>query len=449
MKSALCLLLALFLTAGLCPSASPQAGVVLPDVTYKRLLNDLQVSVAHTPHLGDRMTMGLLLRYGSSYDPAGKAGLAALAADLFAKETLDRSAKDIQGELAFLDASLEVKADWDGIRFILNVPGAGYERALLLLYQAVCEARFDEDDLEKAREARLAKLALPADPRQRVRERFEIEMFRGTSYGRPMEGTPATLRNITIGDIRHFHDRFFSPGDAFLTVVGPVPADALIPKATRIWGVWVRKDSIPFTFLPPRKPAARNVFLEDDPSSPAAQFVMGNLWPQREERAYYAGALAAAVLEERLTKALPTSLLTVTGEGRRMSGPFTIQGQAAADQALAEIRKILEVAEVLKESGPTREELEAARQRWLAKFALDLKSTEGICRRMLDSELYRLGTNYLVSFEDLLRRSDQDAVKQALKDWIFPGGLVLLVSGPSGTIKTELETLGPVSLIAP
>jgi hypothetical protein len=46
--------------------------------------------------------------------------------------------------------------------------------------------------------------------------------------------------------------------------------------------------------------------------------------------------LAVRILQDRLTQALPTSLLTVAAEGRRLQGPFYIQGQAAADQAIDE-----------------------------------------------------------------------------------------------------------------
>jgi predicted Zn-dependent peptidase len=191
------------------------------------------------------------------------------------------------------------------------------------------------------------------------------------------------------------------------------------------------------------------VFFEDDPGSPAAQFVLGNLWPRREEPEFYAAGLAARVLQERMTKALPTSLLTVASDARRMPGPFYIQGQAASDQAVAEIRKILDVVEQFKAVPPSGEELEAARVRWSEEFSKINSTTAGLCGTLLDAELYRLGTNYLANFPGLVRRPDADTVKAAVKEWFFPGGVIIVVRGPSGDLKSGLEALGSVSPVSP
>lgn len=209
--------------------------------------------------------------------------------------------------------------------------------------------------------------------------------------------------------------------------------------------MWVRKDEIPFTFLNPRTPSSRTILLEDDPNTPAAQFILGNLWPRREDPAYLAGILAARILQERLTKALPTSLLTVAAEGRRMPGPFYIQGQAAADQALAEIQKILDAVEALQTSPVLPVELASTQKHWIDEYyEKSLKSTDGICSSIVESELYRLGTNYQVSFPDLVRRNDLDSIRAVAKEWIFPGGVLIYVRGPAAVLKPSLEALGTV-----
>jgi zinc protease len=404
---------------------------LVPPTAQRRLLNDLQMIVASTPHLGDDMTIGLVLRYGSSFDPAGKNGLAYLLSQLFGKATIDKTARDIQAELDYLEASLEIRADWDGIYFFLRGRSEKYERSLLVLYQIVAEALFEEAAFTEVKVTRLAQLQREEDPRQRIRTQFEMELFRGTTYGRSLRGTPETIQEIGVGDIRLFYRRFFSPAQAALVVAGSVPTQSVIQKATRIWGIWVRKDAVPFTFLPPRDPASRRIFLEDDPNSPAAQFIMGNLWTRREEMRFYAANLAARILQKRLTKALPTSLLTVAAVGRRLDGPFYVQGQAAADQASGEIRSIIEVVDSIKTGGVREEELTKAQQDWLQQFGESLETTQGICQYLLNAELYRLGTNFLSNFAEVVNRVGVDDVRDAAKANIFPG-----------------ETLGTVEVIS-
>jgi zinc protease len=419
-----------------------QAPPALPELASKRLLNDLQIIVARMPQPAEEMTIGWLLRYGAAFDPAGKSGLAWVASQMLGRATLDRSAKNIRDELDLLQARLEVQCDWDRIAILLHTRGAWFERALLLLYQIVGEAVFLQEDLDRVKAERLSRLGEPEDPRQAVRSSFERELFSGTTYGRPMRGTAETMGNIALGDLRNFYDRFFSPNEAALVIVGSMQAEAILPKATRIWGVWVRKEPVPFTFLPPRPPVSRRAILEDDPQSPAAQFILGSIWPRRGETVDYAARIAARVLEERLTRALPTSLLTVGTEGRRMNGPFYVQGQAAAERAVEEIQKILETIDALKASGCTQQELEAAQTRWIEEFYAGLGSSEGVCRALMDAELYRLGTNYLAVFDDVVRRTDLDAVKQAAKEWLLRDGMLLLVRGPAASLREGLASMG-------
>jgi len=429
------------------PAALAQKPPVLPELNSKRLLNELQVIVANPPQAGDSLTIALVVRYGGIYDPSDKGGLANLVARMFFRACLDRTRKDLQDELSLLGATADIACDWDGVRFTLRGQSIAVERSLLLLYQAVGEALFTEEDLAQVKAEILQQIEGPADPRQRIRQQFENALFRGTSYGRPLIGTSASVRNINIGDVRLSYRRYFSPGAATLVIVSSAPPEVILQRSARIWGVWVKKDEVPFTFLPPTVPAARTILAEDDPVSPAAQFILGGLWPRRDDPAFYAATLAARILQERLTKTLPTSLLTVAAEGRRMPGPFYIQGQAAADQAVGEIRKILSAVEELKTAPITSEELAEARKRWIAEFDSRLETTEGICSLLLDSELYHLGTNYAARFAELMQAFDPDAVQAAAREWMLPGGVIILARGSMAVLNAPLEGLGTVQPI--
>jgi hypothetical protein len=82
---------------GMAQNAAP-----LPQMDFKRLMNNLQVTVASAPSLGDVATIGLVVRYGSAFDPAEKGGVAYLLSRMFLRATADKSLKDIQGELEYL-----------------------------------------------------------------------------------------------------------------------------------------------------------------------------------------------------------------------------------------------------------------------------------------------------------------------------------------------------------
>jgi zinc protease len=425
-----------------CIPAPAQDRIPLPDSTSKRLLNDLQVAVVPTPNLGDGMTIGLGIRYGAAFDPAGKEGLANLVSRMFMRATVDLTYQDIQDELTYLGASVEIKCDWDGIRLLIKGDSSTCERSLLLLYRAVGEAQFDEAGFTAVKKSILENLQKVPDPRQRIHGQLKEVLFSGTNHGRPFEGTSASLSAISLGDVRFFYRRYFSPAQASLQIVGNVSPKDVLQKVARIWGVWVRNEDIPFTFAQPRKPAGRQIFVEDDPSSPAAQFIVGGFFPAREDAAYISSLLAAQILQERLTQLLPTSLLTVGSEGRRMASTFYVQGQAAAEQTVEQIQKIQAAIDEMKRTLVSKEELDTARKALIDEHARRLSSTDGLCNFMLDTELYRLGSNYASLVLDQIQRSSPEMIKQTANDWIFPGGEVLLIRGPLFTLKPLLSPLG-------
>jgi zinc protease len=365
------------------------------------------------------------------------------------KATLENTAQEIQNELSYLEATIDVQCDWDGFRIILHGQSSKVERSLLLLYQVIGEAQFNEPDFNAVKQSILAELQKPPDPRQRIHAQYDSVLFNGTRYGKALQGTRASLSSITLGDIRFFYKRFFSPSQSSLLVVGDVSARQVLLQASRIWGIWVRSEDIPFTFKPAIKPAGRQIYIEDDPSSPAAQFILGNTYPRREEPVFASAMLASRIFQERLTKLLPTSLLTVGIEGRRMPGPLYIQGQAAADQAVDQILKVEKAAEDMKFSAVSAEELDAARKEVLDEFDRDLHTVGGLCRILLDAELFRLGSNYAANFPDQIRRCDADAIRQAAKNYLLPDGEILLVRGPAAALKTLLTPLGTVQQLAP
>ena len=434
-----------------CAAARAQRTVRLPELSTKRLMNDLQVSVAATPYLGDSMAIGLVVRYGASFDPlyADKGGLASLLSNMFMKATIDMTSKDIQDELAVLGATIEISCDWDGFRFLLRGQSSRLERSLLLLYRIVGEAQFNDSDVAAVKQSVIESLQTPPDPRKRIRTQLEAVLFNGTTYGRPIQGTPKSVSKITGGDVRLFYQKYFSPSEASLVIVGNVAPSLVLQRVSRIWGVWVRKDDVPFTFASPRQAAGRKILVEDDPGSPAAQFILGNLFPRREDPTYVNAVLAAGVLQERLTKVLPTSLLTVGTDGRRIASLFFVQGQAAADQAVDQIVKIEKAAEEIKRSPVSNDEIAAVQRRLIDEFNRELGTTDGTCGIMLDSELYRLGSNYTVGYPDMIRRCDAAALKQAANDYVFPGRVVLLLRGPTETLKPALQPLGAFEALIP
>ena len=119
-----------------CVSIQGQNSDSLPELTSKRLLNDLQITVAPTQEFGNSMTIGLIVRYGAAFDPAEKGGVANLLSRMLMKAASDRTNEDLQAELDYLGATLDIQCDWDGFRFVLR--GFCFLQIFVLVHLRIC-----------------------------------------------------------------------------------------------------------------------------------------------------------------------------------------------------------------------------------------------------------------------------------------------------------------------
>jgi zinc protease len=86
------------------------------------------------------------------------------------------------------------------------------------------------------------------DPQARVYEALMSVAFQQSPYRRPIIGWMNDLQNMSVDDARTWYWKWYSPGNATLTVVGDVEPEAVFSLARETFG------KIPARTVPPRKP---------------------------------------------------------------------------------------------------------------------------------------------------------------------------------------------------
>jgi zinc protease len=191
------------------------------------------VPVVRVPSPLPVVTLKLLFQAGSARDPAGKEGLAALAADLLAGGGSRRLRIDeIRAALHPLSATLEAQVDRELAVLTGTFPRDGWERFLDVALPQLTDPGFREDDFRRVREEH--RTALLQDLRESndeelAKERLQADVFAGTPYGHPSLGTLAGLDAITLDDVRAFVRERFVQADVVVGLGGDAPP-ALLPR---------------------------------------------------------------------------------------------------------------------------------------------------------------------------------------------------------------------------
>jgi zinc protease len=220
------------------PAPGAEVPVTPPAISETQLDTGLDVVTARTGAV-PLATMTLVVRGGASTDPDGKAGLAAMAADLATRGTATRSAQQIAAEIESLGATLNSGAGPDGLVLSTSAPIANLEAAGRILADIARNAAFPEEELERQRKRALDGLSIQMKDPAGLANMVSLPLLYGSApYGSLSSGTPGSLASLTRADLLAHYRQWWHPGNSALVVSGGIDAAAATALAGRLFGDW-------------------------------------------------------------------------------------------------------------------------------------------------------------------------------------------------------------------
>ena len=149
------------------------------------------------------VTISMIIRAGSVMEPYKKAGLAHLTAALLTKGAAGMSAMDISGKIDFIGASLGVGGSTDYAAAHLTVLKKDLDTGFSLLSKVLIQPTFAQPEIDRTKKDIKAGILREEQSPGYVAQKAYQKMVFGEEnpYGRPVEGTAASLDAITRNDI--------------------------------------------------------------------------------------------------------------------------------------------------------------------------------------------------------------------------------------------------------
>ncbi|HWH18711.1 MAG TPA: pitrilysin family protein [Allosphingosinicella sp.] len=279
------------------PAPGADVPVTPPVIAESTLPTGLRLVTARTGNV-PLATMTMVLKGGSSTDPAGKAGLASMAAELATQGTRTRTAQQIAAEIEALGASLSSSASADGLIVSVSAPAANLEAAGAILADIAQNATFPEEELERQRKRAIDSLSVAMkDPGSLASMVAQPLLYGSAPYGSLSSGTPRSLAGLTRADLTAQYRQWWHPANATVVVAGGVDPQAGAAMAGRLFGSW--RGEGPAPNLPtaragePQKP---RTLVIDMPQAGQAAVVAAVRAIDRADPDYYNLTVANAVL---------------------------------------------------------------------------------------------------------------------------------------------------------
>lgn len=168
-------------------------------------------------------------RIGARHEAAPYNGISHFVEHMLFKGTRRRTTRQIAVESDRLGGQIDAATMMEGVNYHIQTLAQHLPKALDLLIDLLSEPRFDKTEFLRERQVILEEINMIADnPEELAFERFLAHLFPHHALGRPIEGTPRTLRRLTPDDLRHFHRITYHPQNLVLAVAGHVEPTQVI-----------------------------------------------------------------------------------------------------------------------------------------------------------------------------------------------------------------------------
>ncbi|MBM3307442.1 MAG: insulinase family protein [Candidatus Eisenbacteria bacterium] len=385
----------------------------------------------------------LAVEAGSCRDPEGKWGLASLTSSLLLEGSEDLAGDAMAVRLDALGASLEASCAHETTTLSAVGLSEHLRDVLDVMAGAAARPTLDRRMFEDVRRRELtAVVEDDDDPYCVCRREFFASVYGDHPRARPIEGRPATLRDLSVADARAFHGAWFAPGRAVLGLSGDFDAGAALDAAAEAFGGWTGDGRIETCDGPrPRrlKPARRFVRMDRE----QAHLSLGSLGIARDDPDFHAVAVMDVILGDSpgLASRLATRLREVEGlayiiesdtvsTAGRDPGVFWAYTAVSPERARGAVDAIVDEMRRIRSSPPSEDEVAAAVAYLRGRHALDRETNESRASRLVGIERYGLGLDYEDAYPTLVGAVTRSQVFDAARRVVDPGDYSLVVVGP-------------------
>jgi zinc protease len=417
---------------------------ITPDSITRRPFGAGSVALVQENHDNPAVTILGYLRAGGMEDPVGREGLALFTASMLTRGTVRHSSQDLALLLDSIGASLNVRADLEGVIVSAQCLAEDVDRILDLVAEVLLRPTFPVSEMEKQR-ARI----ITGIREGRLDTRVAAEKaFRAAAYPpehphhRTAEGEEETIAAVTRDDLAGFHAHRYSPHGLVIAVVGDVAPEYVLDRLSMLWEGW-RATPGAWSAAPPSAGPACAVQrrVVQIPGKAQADIVLGVPGFARNSSDYYPAMMADLILGRLgLMGRLGATVRDEEGlayyvysqaQAGFLAGPWAVRAGVNPKNVDRAVQGILrEIRGVQRE--PVREgELPDAQNYLIGSLAVRLETDAGIAQALLEIELFELGLDYLIRYPAIIRGVTPEAIGAAASRYFALDGYIVAMAVPA------------------
>lgn len=207
---------------------------MLIDVKQTRLASGLRVVSANMPSV-ESVSVGVWVGVGGRHEKKPMAGASHFIEHLLFKGTKKMSAGAVSRAIEGCGGYVNAFTQEEMTCYYARVAYNHCWKVLRILCDMILHPRFDESDIERERNVIIEEIMMYRDhPEQVVQEMLGGILWKDHDLGKPLIGTPESLRRMTREDIVRFKRAKYVAGNTVVVFAGRVCHESAVARVEKL-----------------------------------------------------------------------------------------------------------------------------------------------------------------------------------------------------------------------
>lgn len=414
------------------------------------LENGLKVFIQES-HAAPVVAVQVWVGAGSADERPEEAGIAHVIEHMMFKGTPRRGVGEIARAVEGAGGDINAFTSYDQTVYHITLAARHALLALDVLSDVIQSSLFDATELNNELEVVLEEVRRYRDvPGSQLSQAMFKTAFQTHPYGRPIIGYEETVRNFKREDLLAFYERWYTPQNMVVVVVGDIDATEIQREVTRLFQDFVRPTTVTRARAPePEQTSPRYTELQ----MPVQEGYLALAFPapNAEHPDTPLLDLLALILGQgessRLVEKIRNQKQLVNSIGAYAYTPFDagmfMLSATFETSRLAEVYEaLLEELEQLKHAPPRASELRKAKSILQSDRVYSRETVDGRARKFGYGLLSRGGLEREKAYYQAIEEASVESLWQVARTWLDPNTLNLAVLLPKeATLPNGQELL--------
>ncbi|WP_455887743.1 M16 family metallopeptidase [Pseudomonas rustica] len=310
--------------------------------------------------------------------------------------------------------------------------------ALKLFTEVAGKPTFPEDALKRIKNQMLAGFEYEKqNPGKIAGKALFGNLYGDHPYAHPSDGTADSINGITLAQLRAFHAKAYTAGNAVIALVGDLNRSEAEAIAAQVSAGLPKGPAL----AAPAQPAEAKAGLTHiDFPSKQTHLMLAELGIDRQDPDWPALSLGNQILgggafgtrlmsEVREKRGLTYGVYSVFSP-MQVRGPFMINLQTRAELSEGTLKLVQGILADYLKTGPTQQELDDAKRELAGSFPLSNASNASIVGQLGAIGFYNLPLTWLEDFMQQSQALTVEQVKAAMNKHLSADKLVIVTVGP-------------------